>query len=124
MSQDLLNTITQCLDTNKASDIITIDLQGKSSIADYMVIASGTSSRHISALTEYVRLDLKKNDIQDIMTSGEEAGDWIVLDAHDVIVHLFRPEVREFYNLEKIWLETPKSNTGEDTGADDTPPTL
>lgn len=111
---DILNIITQCLDTNKASDIITIDLQGKSSIADYMVIASGTSGRHISALTDYSKEALKKEGITGVLSSGEEAGDWIVLDAHDVIVHLFRPEVRDFYNLEKIWLETPKKENGED----------
>ena len=110
---EILALIAGCLDKNKASDILTIDLQGKSSIADYMVIASGTSGRHINALNDYLREDLKKSGMTDILSSGAEAGDWIVLDAHDVIVHLFRPEVREFYNLEKIWMETPKHDGAE-----------
>ena len=111
---EILALVEASLDRNKASDILTINLQGKSSIADYMVIASGTSGRHINALTDYLREDLKKSGMEDIMSAGEEAGDWIVVDAHDVIVHLFRPEVREFYNLEKIWTETPKKDGAED----------
>lgn len=80
-----------------------IDLAGKSSIADYMVIASGASARQISAMADHLQERLKTGGYGGAVVEGKEQGDWILIDAGDVIVHLFRPEVREFYNLEKLW---------------------
>lgn len=91
------------LDDDKAKDIVTIDLAGKSSIADHLVIASGTSQRHVSAIADHLMEKLKAEGMIGLFAEGKEQGDWVVIDAFDVIVHLFRPEVREFYNLEKMW---------------------
>ncbi len=102
---NLKEIILTTLDSNKALDIITIDLSGKSSIADFMIIASGTSSRHIQALSEQV-LDLfKKNGLVDPKIEGNKSNDWKLIDGIDVIVHIFNPEKRKFYELEKIWSE-------------------
>ena len=79
-----------------------MDLQGKTSIASYMVVASGTSNRHVAALSEQVQLKLKEAGYKTV-SEGEEKADWVLIDAFDVIIHLFKPEVREFYNLEKMW---------------------
>lgn len=95
--------IEQSLDADKALDIVTIDLQGQSALADYMIIASGTSSRHIQALAEKLRHRLHLRGHKDVRIEGMAQGDWVVLDAGDVIIHLFRPEVRSFYNIEKMW---------------------
>ena len=91
------------LDKNKAEKIISIDLTGKIDIADRMVIASGTSSRHIGALADYVVSALKNAGYISVPTEGKESGDWILVDAGDVIIHIFKPETREYYNLEKMW---------------------
>ncbi len=91
------------LDGNKAQDLITIDLAGKSTIADYMLIATGTSSRQISAMADYLVQDLKGEGYENIIIDGQAQGDWVLIDVGDIIVHLFRPEVREFYNLEQMW---------------------
>ena len=101
----LKKEIIDTLDFNKATDIVSIDLEGKSSMADYMIIASGTSSRHIQALSEQVFEKFKKSGIQNCKIEGKESNDWKLVDAHDVIVHIFHPEKREFYNLEKMWSE-------------------
>lgn len=101
--QSLKSHIEQFLDSKKAEDIVTIDLRGKSSIADYLVIVSGTSQRQVSSMAELLREDLKKNGIKDIHIEGLSQGDWVLVDAGDVIVHIFRPEIRTFYNLEKMW---------------------
>lgn len=98
----ILNIIKNTLENNKAEDIITIDLKGKTSIADYMVVASGTSQRHVASLAEKVCEELKKSGFQ-VSMEGEEKADWVLIDAFDVIVHIFKPEVREFYNIEKMW---------------------
>lgn len=95
--------ITHFLDSKKAQDIVTIDLRGKSSIADYLVIASGTSQRQIASMAQLLKEDLKKQGIKDIHIEGLTQCDWVLLDVGDVIVHLFRPEIRSFYNLEKMW---------------------
>jgi ribosome-associated protein len=95
--------IEQSLDADKADDIVTIDLTGQSAIADYMVVASGTSSRHVAALAEKLKKRLEIQGVKGIRMEGLSQADWVVMDAGDVIVHLFRPEVREFYNLEKMW---------------------
>ncbi|OFX11244.1 MAG: ribosome silencing factor [Alphaproteobacteria bacterium RIFOXYD12_FULL_60_8] len=100
------------LDADKAEDILVIDLRGKSALTDYMVIATGSSSRQVSALAE--RLAVKIKEIGGHVTAeGLSQGDWVLLDAGDAVVHLFRPEVRAFYNLEKIWGESlPVAKTG------------
>ena len=102
---DLKNTILNTLDSNKALDIIIIDLANKSSMADYMIIASGTSSRHIQALSEQVLEQFKKNGIPNSKIEGQNSNDWKLIDGIDVIVHIFNPEKRKFYELEKIWSE-------------------
>jgi ribosome-associated protein len=95
--------IERFLDSKKAENIVTIDLHGKSSIADYFVIVSGTSQRHVGSMAELLREELKKNGIKNIHIEGLPQADWVLVDAGDVIVHIFRPEVRSFYNLEKMW---------------------
>jgi|TARA_B110000438_G_scaffold187114_1_gene178785 ribosome-associated protein len=102
---DLKNVILDTLDSNKAFDIISIDLKNKSSMADYMIIASGTSSRHIQALSEQVLEKLKTNGIINSKIEGKESSDWKLVDGIDLIVHIFNPEKRKFYELEKIWSE-------------------
>ena len=91
------------LDDDKAEDIVVIDLEGKSSIADYMVIASGRSQRQLGAMAEHLREKIKARDGGTPGVEGARQGDWVLIDGGDVIVHLFRPEVRSFYNLEKMW---------------------
>ena len=101
-----LKTITlNTLDSNKALDIISIDLTCKSSIADYMIIASGTSSRHIQALSEQVLEKIKLNGIKNCKIEGTNSSDWKLIDGIDIIVHIFNPEKRKFYELEKMWSE-------------------
>ena len=102
---DLKKIIINTLDSNKALDIITIDLAGKSSIADHMIIASGTSSRHIQALSEQVLEQFKKNGIPNCKIEGNESSDWKLIDGIDLIVHIFNLEKRKFYELEKMWSE-------------------
>ena len=102
---DIKDNIEKILDDNKALNITCIDLKNKSYIADYMVIASGTSSRHLQALSEILIDQLKKLGIDDCRIEGKNSNDWKLVDAHDVIVHIFHPEKREFYDLEKMWSE-------------------
>ena len=102
---DIKNSIEKILDDNKAQNIISIDLKNKSYIADYMVIASGTSSRHLQALSEILIVQLKKLGIENCRIEGKDSNDWKLVDAHDVIVHIFHPEKREFYDLENMWSE-------------------
>ena len=102
---NLKNIILDTLDSNKALDIISIDLKNKSSMADYMIIASGTSSRHIQALSEQVLEKLRANGIGNSKIEGKESSDWKLVDGIDLIVHIFNPEKRKFYELEKIWSE-------------------
>ena len=104
-TSDLKEIIITTLDLNKAEDIVTIDLKDKSSMADYMIIASGTSSRHIQSLSEQVLEKLKDNGIKDSKIEGKESGEWKLVDGIDLIVHIFHPEKRKFYELEKIWSE-------------------
>ena len=91
------------LEDRQAIDVVVIDLAGKSTIADYMVVASGQSNRQVTALAEHILQAIKKQGLIGITPEGVRQGDWVLIDAGDVIVHLFRPEVREFYNLEKMW---------------------
>ena len=102
---NLKSIILDTLDSNKALDIISIDLKNKSSMADYMIIASGTSSRHIQALSEQVLEKLKDNGVSNSKIEGKESSDWKLVDGIDLIVHIFNPEKRKFYELEKIWSE-------------------
>lgn len=105
----LLPFILNQLDSDKAEDIVSIDLQGKSAMADHMVIASGRSTRQVSAMTEKL-IDVLKSKLGVLCrTEGKDVGDWVLIDAGDVIIHLFRPEVREFYQLEKMWSPTPET---------------
>ena len=102
---NLKSIIVNTLDSNKALDIISIDLTDKSSMADYMIIASGTSSRHIQSLSEQVLEKLKISGIKGCKIEGKESNDWKLVDGIDVIVHIFNPEKRKFYELEKMWSE-------------------
>ena len=102
---DLKEIVISTLDLNKAQDIVTIDLKDKSSMADYMIIASGTSSRHIQSLSEQVLEKLKNNGVKETKIDGKESAEWKLVDGIDLIVHIFHPEKRKFYELEKIWSE-------------------
>ena len=102
-SRDLANLILDVLDEHSAQEIIEIDIRGKSSISDYMIIASGRSNRHVGALSDYLIKSLKNTGKKNIGIEGLKSCDWVLIDVGDVIVHLFRPEVRAFYNIEKIW---------------------
>tara|TARA_B100000989_G_scaffold284871_1_gene252087 strand:+ start:795 stop:1145 length:351 start_codon:yes stop_codon:yes gene_type:complete len=102
---DLKETIIKTLNINKALNIVSIDLKDKSSMADYMIIASGTSSRHIQSLSEQVLEKLKKNGVKDSKIEGKDSSEWKLVDGIDLIVHIFHPEKRKFYELEKMWSE-------------------
>ncbi len=102
-SQSILDTVLATLDDHKAEDTVSIDLQGKTSIADHMVISSGRSQRQVAALADYVITSLKDRGLKALSIQGLEQADWVLIDAGDVIVHLFRPEVRSFYALDKMW---------------------
>ena len=97
--------IENTLNKNKANNIVSIDLKKKSYIADYMIIASGTSSRHLQSLSENLLQELKKYGLSDCKMEGYESNDWKLVDAIHIIVHLFHPEKRSFYDLEKMWSE-------------------
>ena len=103
-SQDVLALVLKSVDDDKAEDIVEIDLRGRSDVADYMVICSGRSSRQVAAISEKLADRLKQEMRISVRMEGKETGDWVLIDAGDVIVHVFRPEVREFYQLEKMWL--------------------
>jgi ribosome-associated protein len=97
--------ITTSLDDDKAENILTIPLQGKSAMADYMVVASGASSRQVAAMAEHLEFKLKQEKVDILGLEGLRQADWVLLDANDVIVHIFRPEVRDFYGLERMWVD-------------------
>jgi ribosome-associated protein len=100
----LLAFVLARLDDNKAAETVTIDLHGKTSIADFMVVTSGRSNRHVGAIAKNLVDELEKSGAKNIRVEGMRQSDWVLIDAGDVIVHVFRPEVREFYNLEKMWV--------------------
>ena len=102
---EIKNIIEKILDDNKAKNIISINLKNKSYIADYMIIASGTSSRHLQALSEILVTELKKLGMNNCKIEGKDSKDWKLVDTQDVIVHIFHPEKREFYDLENMWSE-------------------
>ncbi len=101
--EQLKAVIEQSLDSDKAVDIKTIDLKDQTAIADYMIVASGSSSRQVAALAEKLQARLKALGLSDIRIEGKDQCNWVIVDAGDIVVHLFRPEVREFYNIEKMW---------------------
>lgn len=95
--------VLSSLEDDKAEEILAIDIRGKSAFADMLVIASGRSARHVGALADHLLRKLKDAGVKDVRVEGMTQGDWVLVDAGDVVVHLFRPEVRAFYNIEKIW---------------------
>lgn len=99
----VLNLVLEVMEDAKAEEVITIDLKGKSAMADYMVVGSGRSHRHVGAITDQILRKLKEVGAGKPKLEGQQAGDWILVDLGDIIVHIFRPEVREFYGLEKMW---------------------
>lgn len=109
----LKDLIEGFLDSKKAQDIVSIDLQGRSSIADYLIIASGTSQRQVGSMAQLLKEELKKKGLKNINIEGLPQCDWVLVDAGDVIVHIFRPEIRSFYNLEKMWSTDVSQNAPE-----------
>ncbi len=105
-SEELLARILSSLDDDKAEDVVQIDLRGKTSFGDYMVIASGRSTRQVASISQKLVEKLKAEMGVSSKVEGKDAGDWVLIDTGDVIVHIFRPEVREFYQLEKMWMPT------------------
>ncbi|MFD2440317.1 ribosome silencing factor [Paracoccus kondratievae] len=103
-SDQLLSRILASLDDDKAEDVVTIDLRGRSAMADHMVIASGRNARQVASIAEKLVDRLKQQSGRSARIEGKETGDWVLIDTDDVIVHVFRPEVREFYQLEKMWM--------------------
>jgi len=106
-----LNMILSRLDDMKAEETVTIDLRGKSAYSDYMIITTGRANRHVGAIAENVTKALKENGIKSIHVEGLPNCDWVLIDSGDVVVHVFRPEVREFYNLERLWTQSPAAVT-------------
>ncbi|MCK5931615.1 MAG: ribosome silencing factor [Fulvimarina manganoxydans] len=102
-ARTVLNLVLKSLDDSKAEDLVSIDMMGKSALADHMVIASGRSHRHVSALADHLLRDLKAIGVKAPKVEGLQNGDWVLIDTGDLIVHIFRPEVRSFYNIEKMW---------------------
>tara|TARA_B100001564_G_scaffold352991_1_gene361276 strand:+ start:37 stop:384 length:348 start_codon:yes stop_codon:yes gene_type:complete len=102
---EIKKKIEKILDNNKATNITSINLKNKSYIADYMIVASGTSSRHLQALSEILVTELKKIGLGEFRIEGRESNDWKLVDTNDIIIHIFNPEKRKFYDLEKMWSE-------------------
>ncbi|MDH7792627.1 ribosome-associated protein [Ochrobactrum sp. AN78] len=92
------------LENSKAESIIPIDIRGRSSIGDYMIVASGRSHRHVTAVADHLLQALSQMGCKNVRVEGLEGGDWVLIDTGDIVVHIFRPEIRDFYNLEKIWI--------------------
>jgi ribosome-associated protein len=111
-SRELLDTILTSLDDDKAEDVVQIDLSGRSAMADHMVVASGRSSRQVAAIAEKLLERLKEKFRLTSRVEGKETGDWVLIDTGDVVVHVFRPEVRAFYQLEKMWQVAPSGGPG------------
>ena len=98
-----IRTVLASLEDSKAENIVSIDIQGKSSLGDYMVVASGRSHRHVAAVADQLLKALKEAGVGQVRVEGLSCADWVLIDSGDVIVHVFRPEIRDFYNLEKMW---------------------
>jgi ribosome-associated protein len=106
-ADETLKLILSRLDDMKAEETVTIDLRGKSAFSDYMIVTTGRANRHVGAIAENVAKGLKENGIKTVHIEGLPNCDWVLIDSGDVIVHVFRPEVREFYNLERLWTQSP-----------------
>ncbi|MGF9695173.1 MULTISPECIES: ribosome silencing factor [unclassified Rhizobium] len=106
-----LELVLASLEDSKAEDIVTIDIAGKSALGDYMVVVSGRSSRHVSAISEHLLSDLKDEGHGSARVEGLDTGDWVLIDSGDIIIHVFRPEIREFYNIEKMWAAPDEEGT-------------
>ena len=113
-SEEVLQTVLESLDDDKAEEVVQIDLRGRSDVADYMVICSGRSSRQVSSISEKLADRLKEKFKLGAKMEGRETGDWVLIDGSDVIIHVFRPEVREFYQLEKMWMPSAAHRTDTD----------
>lgn len=109
-SDEVLGLVLSSLDDDKAEDVVVIDLRGRSSMADHMVIASGRNARQVATIAEKLVQRLKDATSRSARVEGKDAGDWALIDTADVIVHVFRPEVREFYQLEKLWMPAEQLN--------------
>ena len=107
-SEELRDLIVETLSNEKAEEVVSIDLQGKTSMADYMVVCSGRSSRQVGGLAEKVLARLKEDHGRLCKVEGKDQGDWVLVDTGDIVIHIFRPEVREFYQLEKLWMAPPE----------------
>ncbi|MGL4396299.1 MAG: ribosome silencing factor [Hyphomicrobium sp.] len=112
-SAALLADVMHWLDDAKAEEIVDIPLEGKSSLGDYMVVATGRSDRHVGAIAEQVALKLKEHGVGNVRVEGLQTCDWVLIDAGDIIIHVFRPEVRAFYNIEKMWQADVPGGTGD-----------
>ena len=99
----LIKIVRESLEEDKAQETVVIDLIGKTSLTDYVVIASGSSQRHVGAMADHLRLKIKECGIGNVSVEGQSQCNWVLIDVGDIIIHLFRPEVREFYNIEKMW---------------------
>ena len=111
----LRKVVEASLDDDKAEDIVVIDLAGKTTIADYMVVATGRSQRHVGAMADHLIQKLKAEGLHSVPAEGMPQCDWVLLDAGDIVVHLFRPEIRAFYNIEKMWRHrVPEAESGEE----------
>ena len=102
-AEDVLNAVTASLEDSKAEDLTTIDIRGKSALGDYMIVASGRSHRHVAAISDHLLRALKDHGYGPVRVEGQQAADWVLIDTGDIIVHIFRPEVRDFYAIEKMW---------------------
>lgn len=112
----MLDLVETTLEDDKADQVVVIELAGKTEIADYLVIASGTSQRHVGAMTDHLHRRMKGLGVKSVAVEGDQQCDWVLIDAGDIIVHLFRPEVRAFYSLEKMW-EADLLESEETSGA-------
>jgi ribosome-associated protein len=113
-AEDVLAAVLASVDDDKAEEVVTIDLRGRSDVADYMVVCSGRSSRQVTSISEKLADRLKETFGMICKMEGRDTGDWVLIDASDVIVHVFRPEVREFYQLEKMWSPANDATRGTD----------
>jgi len=111
MQGALIDIILGSLEDSKAEETVTLEIAGKSSLADHMVIASGRSHRHVGAIADHLLRDIKEAGLGSARVEGQSSCDWVLIDTGDVIVHIFRPEVRGFYNLEKMWSAEPADNS-------------
>ncbi len=102
-TEKLIDLVTQALEALKAKDIVLLDVRGKSSVTDYMLIASGTSNRHVKSLADNVTQEVKKQGVQPMGVEGIEAAEWALVDLGDLVVHVMQPQARSFYDLERLW---------------------